>query len=499
MKRLKSKITLLNTYSSLFLQLAATINGFIIPRLILSAFGSDVNGLVSSLTKFLSYIALVDGGISGVIIATLYKPLATKDNARTNAILATAKNFYSKIGIIYIIYALALAVAYPMLFSTNFSHGYVFLLTIIISIRTIIQYLFSLTLKSLLTADKKIYVVSFVQGIINLLEIVLTIIAIKIYPDIHILKAITGLIYLIQPLIFNAYVKKHYNIDQSSKIDNSLIKSRWNGFGVNLAGFIHGGTDTTVLTIFTNLATVSVYSVYALVTSGIRNIVMALVSSLNPVLGHAYAKKDFKNLHQKLDLYEYIIFMLVFVIFGTAALLITPFVEIYTNGINDANYSQNLFGILIVISEALYLLKWPHVNLAYSANKYKDVSKPAFIEAGLNIVISVVLVPFLGLIGVAIGTIVAMLYRLVFHVYYTSKIIPNRPQIIFYRKLLIFLLASALGIGLCLLVPAAKATIMSWALHAIIYSAILGAVLMLVSLLFFRPELRYLKNYLKKR
>lgn len=499
MNKLKTKVTLLNTISTLFLQFTLILNGFIIPKLILDSFGSEVNGLVASLNQFLQYIALIEGGITGVITATLYKPLAEGNNKKLSAIVATAKKFYQKIGLIFIIYTLLLAIIYSLAFNTGFSFYYVASLAIILSIYLLIQYMLSASLKTLLTADKKIYLVSLTQAFLRLAEIILAVLAIKVYPNIHLLKFLTGAVFIIQPIVYARYIKKHYHLDKSAQADNTLLKSRWDGFAINTAAFIHNSTDIAVLTIFTNLATVSVYSVYALVTNGIKNIINSLVSSLNPTLGHAYARRDFKELTQKLDLYEYIIFILVFLIFGVATLLITPFVELYTANLSDANYSQSLFGILLVISEALYLLKFPHLNLAYSANKFKEISRPAFIEAGLNIVISVALVPFLGLIGVAIGTIVAMLYRLIFHVYYTTKIIPNRPQIIFYRKLLIFLLASALGIILCLLVPATEATIMGWALHAIIYSAILGTVLILVSLLFFRPELRYLKNYLKKR
>ena len=71
----KKNIALLNTITSLILQVLTLINGFIIPRIILVYFGSEVNGLVSSLTKFLSYIALLEGGVTGVVMANLYKPL----------------------------------------------------------------------------------------------------------------------------------------------------------------------------------------------------------------------------------------------------------------------------------------------------------------------------------------------------------------------------------------------------------------------------------------
>ena len=132
MKRLKGKITLLNTISSFILQIVLIINGFVIPKLILDAFGSDVNGLISSLTKFLQYIALVDGGITGVITAKLYKPLVDNDTIRISSILASAKKFYRRIGVVFIIYALILSVVYPLCFNTGFSFVYVMALALIL-------------------------------------------------------------------------------------------------------------------------------------------------------------------------------------------------------------------------------------------------------------------------------------------------------------------------------------------------------------------------------
>ena len=116
------------------------------------------------------------------------------------------------------------------------------------------------------------------------------------------------------------------------------------------------------------------------------------LSGISHTIGQAYARKDWKELNQKLDIYEYVVFVLVFSLFTVAALLITPFVLLYTKGIVDTDYNQPLFGVLLVISEALYLVKLPHLNLAYTANKFKEITLPAYIEAILNIVISVVLV-----------------------------------------------------------------------------------------------------------
>lgn len=497
---MKNKVTLLNMISGLILQFFTLISGFILPKIILTCFGSEVNGLVSSLNQFLSYITLVEGGITGVIVASLYKPIVEQDNNKISSVLVTADRFYKKIGALFIAYSVILSIIYPLHFKTEFTFSYVCSLTLILSLTLLIQYMYSLTLRTLLNADKKGYVVNFTQTLIVIFNVLFALISVFIYPSIHVLKLISGSLFLLQPLIFNRYVKKNYKIDWKVEPDNSLIKSRWNGFAINLAAFIHNSTDVTVLTFLANLKTVSIYSVYSLVSSGIKQMINACLSGIAHTVGQAYAKKNWKELNQKLDIYEYIVLILVFFLFTVTALLITPFVQLYTKDIVDTDYNQPLFGFLLVLAEALYLIKLPHLNLAYSANKFKEITVPAYIEAMLNIMISVALVKWIGLIGVTIGTIVGMTYRMVFHVYYTSKIVPGRAQCIFYRKLFLFAAGAGGGFVFCYkLLPLQTVTVGSWIVHAIFYCVVMGAILLAISILFFQNEMKFFWKYVKRK
>lgn len=497
---MKNKVTLLNMISGLILQFFTLISGFILPKIILTCFGSEVNGLVSSLNQFLSYITLVEGGITGIIVANLYKPIVEQDNNKISSVLVTADRFYKKIGALFIAYSVILSIIYPLHFKTEFTFSYVCSLTLILSLTLLIQYMYSLTLRTLLNADKKGYVVNFTQTLIVIFNVLFALISVFIYPSIHVLKLISGSLFLLQPLIFNRYVKKNYKIDWKVEPDNSLIKSRWNGFAINLAAFIHNSTDVTVLTFLANLKTVSIYSVYSLVSSGIKQMINACLSGIAHTVGQAYAKKNWKELNQKLDIYEYIVLILVFFLFTVTALLITPFVQLYTKDIVDTDYNQPLFGFLLVLAEALYLIKLPHLNLAYSANKFKEITVPAYIEAMLNIMISVALVKWIGLIGVTIGTIVGMTYRMVFHVYYTSKIVPGRAQCIFYRKLFLFAAGAGGGFVFCYkLLPLQTVTVGSWIVHAIFYCVVMGAILLAISILFFQNEMKFFWKYVKRK
>ena len=495
---MKSKVTLINVVSSLILQVVTVISGFIIPKIILTNFGSSVNGLVSSLNQFLSYITLIEGGITGVVLANLYKPLVDHDNKKISAVLVTAKKFFNKIGYLFIAYSIGVAVVYPILSKEGFSWSFVASLTVVLSLNLLIQYLFSLSFRVLLQADKKLYVISFTQIVITVCNIACAFFSVKIYPSIHLLKLLTGLLYIIQPLVYGYFVKKHYSINWGTEPDDNLLKERWNGFAINCAAFIHNSTDITILTIFTNLATVSIYGVYTLVTNGLNGLFAAVFRAIAPTVGQAYAKGDEHELNKKLDLFEFITFISVYFCFTLSGLLITPFVQLYTNGITDVDYIQPIFGVLIVMAEGLYLIKEPHLDLSYSANKFKELSVPAFVEAGINILVSIILVHKLGLIGVAIGTIAGMTYRMAYQIYFTTKIVKNRKQWIFYKKLLAFSFVTLIGVAICHFVPLTEITVWNWVLHAFIYALIFGVLYLILSLLLFKKDVRYLKEYILK-
>lgn len=491
------KATLINMIANIILQFTNIITWFVIPKLILGYFGSEVNGLVSSITQFLSYITLIEGGVTSVIMASLYKPLINGDEEKISSIVCTASKFYRKIGFYFIGYSMLLAIVYPIIFRSSFTYEYVAVLVVILSLSLLIQYMFSLTYRTLLNADKKGYVVSFTQTLILLLTVILSYFSVKIFPSIHILKLISGVLFILQPIIYKKVVDKHYNISKNVKSDKNLINQRWNGFAINVAAFVHNSTDVAILTIFTNLTVVSVYSVYALVVQGLKAFIDAVSNAIVPVVGKAYASGDNEELSKVIDIYEYIILLMVFFMFSIAGLLITPFVLIYTKNVVDANYNQLLFGVLLVIAEATYVVKYPHLNLSYSANKFKELVKPAFIEAGINIIISVILVNQYGLVGVAIGTFLSMSYRLVYQVHFTQKMLKSRKEVYFYKKLFIFVLATLLGIAISyLIIPDIKLTILSLVINAVLYSVVFGGVYFVTSLLFFKDEMKYLRSYL---
>ena len=438
----KKHITLINIASNMLLQLSTIICGFILPKLILNYFGSEVNGLVSSINQFLNYINIIEGGLGGIVSAALYKPLYNNDIKKINSIINTTNKLYKKVALLFLLYSIILSLVYPLMIKSSFSYSYVFSLILILSITVFVYYNFSVSYKLLLNADRRIYIVSLTQTGITILNTILFVILIKYYQNIHFLKLITGLVYIIQPIFFNYYVKKKYFINKKEETSLDIIKNRWIGFGINIASFIHDNTDMIVLSLMTDLKIVSIYSVYRLVTLGIKKMIQAISSAIVPSIGRIYAANNKKELKKKFSDYEIIVIISSSICFSIALLLITPFVMFYTKNITDTNYNNELFGFLLVLSEYLFCIREPYINITTIANKFKDIKKYAYNEAILNILLSILFVKLYGLIGVVLGTSISIIYRFICHIIYLKHNIINIKASEILKKFLVLICPS---------------------------------------------------------
>jgi hypothetical protein len=208
---MKKKI-LNNILASLLLEIVTVICAFILPRMIISNFGSEYNGIVASVTQFLSVVTLLRGGVGGVTRAALYKPLVENDVNKISAILKSTERFMRKIVYIFIAFLLLMAVGYPLLVAKEFDWFYTFSLVLILGITTISQYYFGITYQFLFSADQKSYIYSILLTIATILNTVFSILLINAGVEFRLMKLISALIFAAIPIILYWYVHCHYTI-----------------------------------------------------------------------------------------------------------------------------------------------------------------------------------------------------------------------------------------------------------------------------------------------
>lgn len=487
---MREKRLLWNTITSILNQVVTVGCAFILPRLILKAYGSEVNGLIQSIQQFLAIIAFLDLGVGAVVQSSLYKPLAEGNQDAISQVMVSANRFFRKLATIIAVYVLFLSVAYTYICRSPFSVGYNFTLVLALGVSYFTQYFFGLKNQLLLIADQKAYVPNLLGIIVTIANNVVGCGLILTGYSIQVVKVSTAVILLLRPLLMELYVRRHYRIQWDISYSGEPIKQKWNGIAQHLASVVLISTDNIVLTLFSTLENVSVYSVYHLVLNGMNNLVLSFNQGTAAYFGNLIANQENDKLHKMFDVYECIYHILIVVIYSCVIALIMPFVAVYTKGVVDTNYIVPSFAYLICIANMMYCIRIPYNSLVLSAGHYKQTQTSAIIEMLINIVISVLTVIKLGLIGVAVGTLIAMLYRSLYLAWYSSEHIIGRTS---KKWILHFIIDTICVFGIVkisLFIPLSDISYLGWLLMALKVGAISFIITMAMNISFFRKHLR---------
>lgn len=495
----RKKKLLLNTASGLLYEVITLICGFILPRMILLSYGSEINGLVSSITQFLGFISLAECGVGAVVQSALYKPLADKDECEISKIIISSKRFFKRVGIIFIIYVVVLSVVYPHIINDTFEAWFTISLILAISISSFAQYFFSMSYRLLLNADQMGFIPILLQAVILMLNTIFSVLLIKMNVSIQWLKLTTSLVFLIQPVVLVVYTEKHYALSKKLILTEEPIKQKWNGLAQHIASVVLGNTDVMVLTMFSTLTNVSIYQVYYLVVNGVKQIVLSSIKGMQAMLGNMYAKGEKDILMNTFSFYEWVLHTGVVLLFTCTGILILPFVKVYTNGIDDANYMVPLFAMLITTAQASYCLRLPYNNMILAAGHFKETQLSAIIEMVLNIVISVVAVFKFGLAGVAVGTLIAMTFRTVYFAVYLSRHILYRPLKHFLQHIFVDILTVGVSSILTRYFSLQQVNYLSWIVLATEVVVTCLLITGIINVIFYRSYLKRIFSVKKSK
>lgn len=467
----RAKRAKLNIVVSLGCQIIVLICGLVIPRSMIGSFGSEAYGATASISQFLAYITLLEGGIGGVARAALYKPLAENNILVISEIIGEIKRFFRIVGYIFAVYVLILACGFQKISNVEcFDWFSTFALVIVISISTFAQYFVGISYSVLLQAAQRTYITSIINIATTILNTLLILLLIAVGSNLIIVKLVSSCVFVLRPVLMWMYVRKSYRLTKCDGKGKNYLSQKWDGLGQHVAYFLYSNTDIAVLTVLVDLRTVAVYSVYYMVVSQIENFTTSFSTGMEALFGDMLAKNEIKILHRTFGYYETLLSMITTVLFSVTAVLIIPFVKLYTSGITDTDYIAPLFSVLLIAASAVSCLRKPYHNIIIAAGHFRQTQIAAYGEAVINIILSVLLVIRFGLIGVAIGTLTATLFRMIYYADYLTKNIFNRKISLFIRR-------ESVNIVICIAIYALGSLIRaSWNFSGYIMWALCGAI-----------------------
>lgn len=426
--------SLYNFASDFIGQIITIALGIVIPRLFIVSLGSEANGLLSSISQVFVYLGLLEAGVGLATTQALYKPIASDDKKEINAILSATNRYFKKTGLIYFICLIVFSILYPLIVESTINKFVVFGVIIFQGLGSVLSYFFQAKYRLLMQAEGKGYILTNLTTIIHIFVSLTKIALLLLGFNVLAIQIMYFVYSVIQLLFITGYIKKNYSWINLRETPNfKAISQKSSVLIIQISGMIFNNTDVLILTFFCDLKVVSVYVVYNLIFSMIQTFMSTISSSVSFQLGQIYAT-DRNKFTKIFDIYECYYGAINFAVCTTAYIFIIPFIKLYTAGIDDINYVNYLLPVLFVLINLLSNGKLPANQAVNVAGKFKETKWRGVIESLINIVFSLAFVKMIGLPGVLIGTIIALLYRVNDYIIFANKNVLNRRPIKTYLK-----------------------------------------------------------------
>lgn len=495
-----------NSISTATMQIVTMIVGFITPKVMLNSYGSEINGLVSSIAQFIAYFNLVEAGLAGAAIYALYKPLAENNHKAINGIVSAAKRFYTQSGYIFISLTVGLAFIYPFYIKTNeLSMLSVALLVLILGVNGALEFFTLSKYRVLLTADQKTYVISIASTIQIIVNTFIIVVLAYYRVNIVILRLVALMSIFLRSGILMIYCKKNYRyLNYKEEPNKKALDKRWDALILQILGAVHTGTPVVLITlILKDLKLVSVYTIFNMVIGGVNGVLSIFISGLSASFGDIIARDEINTLQKSYREFEFAYYSLITIVYSVSFVTIMPFINIYTRGINDINYNVPIFGFLFVLNGLLYNIKTPQGMLVISAGMYKETKIQTLIQALISVIGGIVLAPYMGISGILLGSILSNLYRDIDLLIFIPKNVTKLSiSSSLFRVIRIFL-----SIGLIIVpfifIKCNISSIILWIIYAICASLYSIIIVLISSLVFDKQEilniLRRIKYMMRRK
>lgn len=451
--------------------------GFIKSRVFVTSFNDDIYSLNQLFFQILGYFSLAEAGFETFIMQKYYKAFSNNDKEEINHIFSTSVLHFRYIGIGM------LAAGSIMMFFVHFftkaqvDGNYLKLIFLVFVIKNSVEY-FLMCPRIVINSDQKAFKTNLYVNVCRIAENLSDIILALLGTD-YLILLIPGIgIRIIFNLIINKKVYKEY--PWLSRIGHKYyyeyIKGMSNLIYQRIAGILNSNTDIILISTFVDPLSVIIYTSYNYITKFINDTLCVMANSLTPSFANAFNEGDIKKSFHIFDEMSSSFFFIASFFATVLFLVFDPFVSLWMGG----KYVINKIGLILMV-----FIMFDQVNrrmMAIAVNAlglYYETKICVIAEAIVNFLLSVILVQFIGLNGVLIGTALAVLTTSGWYTpYYIYRKVFNKSPSIFVKDYLFsFICAIVLILIQSTLLPLQMNSFLSWILSSTVYSIISGTVL----------------------
>lgn len=404
---MRTKNGILNFVTGYIFYFILAILGIVKVKVFISSLGQELYALNQLYINLFSYLSLAEAGIGVAFTFRLYKLLAEKNYDGVNSIFSGTKEIFKKIGIFILILGFIFSFIVPIFTKdTTLSNIYILLTFLLFIAKNSVDY-FMYVPRLIMQADQKLYKITLGIYGFRVMEVIVEIILLLLGIN-YLIILIPGIfIRIIQNLYINKKVYNYYpwlKVVQNKDFTNS--KDIKHMIVHRMVGLVSNNTDIIVISTFIGSKAVALYASYNYLIKFAMDTTNHIINSLKDGLGNVIQLENREKLNGIIN--ELISLFLFF-----ASLLVIVFYFVLDNFIIvwlGNEYLLPQFSLILLLIILYFNVATRSLTIIQNAmGLFKETKLIVSIEAISNIVLSVILVSYMGLNGILIATIFSIL------------------------------------------------------------------------------------------
>lgn len=407
-----SKIVVKNSMIGMSAQMCSMILGFISQRLFLKYLGLEVVGINSVIVETLGFLSFAELGVGTAISYRLYKPLVQKDTKMLASLMHLYKTLYSIIGAVVFGVGLVLMFFLPVFINDAVSDmEFIYTAYVIQLFSTASSYFFAYK-RSLIFVDQKQFVCKIVDIVSNIAFSCLRIASLFVWHNYHIYLLLQLFQTLTANVILSYYCNKNYRFVKTEKKEKfqdirGMFKDTKDVLIGRVAGYVYSSTDNLVISTFSGIVLAGGFSNYRYVTNAVKNLVYGMTDNISATIGNFVQLRDKEDSYVMFKRYSFIRYVVANIAATGLCICTDAFVAVAFGG----QYIMETSVLYLIVMDIFIGIVYGPIGefitvLGYfSYEKYINAA-----GAAINIGLSVLLVQFMGIEGVLIGTCVSQVF-----------------------------------------------------------------------------------------
>lgn len=446
--------TLRNLKVGLIMQILGYALSFVNRTVFVYVIGMTYLGVNSLFTNILMILSFTEAGAEAAFSSLLYRPLRDGNKRAVAMIMNAFRKTFAVIGGIVAVIGISIIPFLGYLISDEAKQvENIVLVYLLFLYGSVVNYIFTYKI-SLIKADQKTYIISIYDEIIAIAQYALQIAVVAIWHNFVLYVAVQMGLQILRNILLSRKSSKMYPyLDRHApplppKAKASVFRRIRGGIWMHTGFIIANGTDSIVITKFLGLDVNGKYANYLMITTIVGCLFKIVFDSVSASVGDLIAEGDRRKIYR----YFRTITFTAFVMFSVAAVgmlvMFNSFIRLWFTAADCTFGVADMILIVIVFLVGNYGIKRPLALFKNACGLFYNDRYFALAEGICNLVLSLILVRFIGFAGVMIGTIVSSMITICSGAYVLYKHLFKRPLFVFFFRLTVYSLFTAACAGL---------------------------------------------------